>query len=40
MDSDGPRGFSFDEKTVRAVAEIGASVKIDMVVDPEEIQKP
>jgi hypothetical protein len=39
VDSDGPRGFSFDEKTVRAVADIGASVKIDMVVDPEEILK-
>ena len=38
-DDDGPRGFSFDEKTVKAVAEIGGSIKIDMVVDKEEILK-
>src|SRR3569833_215917 len=36
---DGPRGFSFDEKTVEAVAAIGGSIKIDMVVDKEEILK-
>jgi hypothetical protein len=35
-DDDGPRGFSFDEKTVKAVAEIGGSIMIDMVVDKEE----
>lgn len=39
LDDDGPRGFSFDEKTVKAVAAIGASIKIDMVVDKEEILK-
>jgi len=39
VDEDGPRGFSFDEKTVEAVAAIGGSIKIDMVVDKEEILK-
>jgi hypothetical protein len=39
LDDDGPRGFSFDERTVKAVAEIGASIKIDMVVDKDEILK-
>jgi hypothetical protein len=38
-DDDGPRGFSFDEKTIKAVADIGASIKIDMVVDTKEILK-
>jgi len=38
-DDDGPRGFSFDEKTIKAVADIGASIKIDMVVDTQEILK-
>jgi len=38
-DDDGPRGFSFDEKTVKAVAEISGSIMIDMVVDKEEILK-
>jgi len=32
LSCDGPRGFSFDEKTIRAVADIGASITIDMVV--------
>jgi hypothetical protein len=39
LDDDGPRGFSFDEETIKAVAAIGASIKIDMVVDKEEILK-
>jgi hypothetical protein len=39
VDDDGPRGFSFDDKTVKAVAEIGGSIMIDMVVDKEEILK-
>jgi hypothetical protein len=39
LDDDGPRGFSFDEKTVKAVAEIGGSIMIDMVVDKAEILK-
>jgi hypothetical protein len=39
VDSDGPRGFSFDEQTIKAVADIGASIEIDTVVDPEEILK-
>lgn len=39
VDDDGPRGFSFDERTVKAVADIGGSIMIDMVVDKEEILK-
>jgi hypothetical protein len=39
LDDDGPRGFSFDENTIKAVAAIGGSIKIDMVVDGEEILK-
>jgi hypothetical protein len=38
-DGDGPRGFSFDENVINAISNIGASVKIDMVLDPAEIQK-
>ena len=38
-DGDGPRGFSFDETVVNAVSNIGASIKIDMVLDPAEILK-
>jgi hypothetical protein len=33
------QGFSFDEKTIKAVADIGASIAIDTVVDPKEILK-
>jgi hypothetical protein len=39
VDTDGPRGFSFDEETVQAVADIGGSIEINAVVDPEEIAK-
>jgi hypothetical protein len=39
LESDGPRGFSFDQETVSAVAAIGCSIKIDMVVDKDEILK-
>jgi hypothetical protein len=39
LESDGPRGFSFDQQTVSALAAIGCSIKIDMVVDKDEILK-
>ena len=38
-DEEGPRGFSFDEKAIKSVADIGASIKVDTVVDPAEILK-
>ena len=38
-ESDGPRGVSFDARTVKLVAQIEASIKVDMVVDPKEILK-
>jgi hypothetical protein len=38
-DGDGPRGFAFDEDVINAISSIGASLKIDMVIDPAEIRK-
>lgn len=38
-EGEAPRGFSFDAGTIRTLAEIGASIEIDVVYDTAEILK-
>jgi hypothetical protein len=38
-EGEAPRGFSFDAGTIRRLAEIGASIEIDVVYDTAEILK-
>ena len=39
LEGEEPRGFSFQSDTIQALAKIGASIEIDTVYDPTEIQK-
>ena len=39
LEGEEPRGFSFNENTIKGLARIGASIEIDTVYDPSEIEK-